>query len=375
MLSSFFLYSCEQEEVIDDLKETTYGDQILTRTEKSIADFDVLSEIGNAGVPVNIVNKVSGKCLLMNSNKTVSLTNNKDDQNAKWSFNGRSIKYVGSWNTGGTPYLIRNSLNGADGPMVALAMDPSSMMMTCKMQNINNTEKDYFYIYGSKMGIGTPGKDYLQPQNKDDNSLVFNSVSNLSSWSVEPIGEYEFVKMEYVRTDVDNFTPLNVVDKQKYIDNREGDTTIDSNVTLTYNVTENSTFSKTEGITMNSSSSIQVGLPILSNLDGGSLSIGTTVGSQVSNSYTFGESEQKTYIFSDSETVHVPAHKRYKIELMVCNYTGTLTYVITMRHSSTGKTFRMRGKWFGDCFAYSELRISDVTDGDNVLIEQKKIVH
>lgn len=374
MLLSFFLYSCEQEEVIDDLKETTYGDQILTRTEKSIADFDVLSELGNADVPVNIVNTVSGKCLFMNSNKTVSLTNNKDDQNAKWSFNGRSIKYVGSLITEGAPYyLMRNTLNGADNPMVALAMDPSSMMLTCKMQNINSTEKDCFYIYGSKMGIGTPGKDYLQPQSKDKNSLVFNSTSNLSSWSVEPIGEYELVKIEYVRTDIDDIIPSFIAAQYKIVDNG-GDTTEESNMSFSYNIKETSNYSKTEGVTMSSSLNFQVGVPNLSGLNGGSLGMGVTVGSQTSRTYMFGTTNDETLTISVSEKVSVPAHKKYKIEMGICHYYGTLTYVITMRNPLTGKVFKMRGKWDGDCYAYTSVKITDITDGGNELIGQKIFV-
>lgn len=121
LVGALFLLSCEENGVMDNPVNVLLEDPIQTRAETSIADFDVLDELGDAGVPVNIVNKANSgpKYLLKDANGHVSLSNDKNNSNAKWGFNGNYVKYLGDWNTLGTPYLQRSTFNGGDFPYVA----------------------------------------------------------------------------------------------------------------------------------------------------------------------------------------------------------------------------------------------------------------
>lgn len=367
LVGAFFLLSCEENGVMDNPVNALFENPIQTRAETSIADFDVLDELGDAGVPVNIVNKANSgpKYLLKDANGHVSLSNDKNNSNAKWGFNGNYVKYLGDWNSLGTPYLQRSTFNGGDFPYVAgVSGGPSFTPGVCNIVNKNEGQDGDYIISGFKMGTGG-NYAYLRPAGNNNTSLVFDTnISNLSTWNVAAIGEYELVDISYVRTIIDDFNLKTSVNIYDHLENHtEFPQVLSTSLASSYSL--KSDFSKTEGYSMTVSGGLNIGLPNLAGEEG-SIGFNTTIQSQSSSNFTFGS--EKDTVITIQRTVNVTAgpYTKMRVEIETYEYTGTLTYVATLRNLNNNKKFRVRGKWNGTCFSMFKCRIYDEKTNDLV---------
>ncbi|MGN1217879.1 MAG: hypothetical protein ACI4TD_07880, partial [Phocaeicola sp.] len=196
---------------------------------------------------------------------------------------------------------------------------------------------------------------YLQSSSSTGSSLNFTNVlnSNLAKWQIEPLGEYELVDLEYVRTTVDSFEPIEVVcDRDEYINETSNQVTW--NYSVSTSCTERSSFSKTEGVTVSTSSGLNVGLPDIVGLS--SVSFNTSIQQQSSKSWTYGTNKDMTVTKTRTGSIPVNPYETVKLEATLTMFRGNLTYVATLRKIGDSKTFRVRGKWSGECFSIFRAR-------------------
>lgn len=365
LLGLLALVACEQQEleyVMDDM--ATYS--VQTKSASSIADFNVVAELEKGDVLVNIVNGSNSKYLSMDNNKQVELKSSDSDK-GRWKFRNGRIAYGGDFSpTGfdGEAYLT--CFPNGDYPVVGV----STIMYPNVAFAMYNQNGDDYNIGVLKTGIisGSLYK-YLMPKSKSSSSLIFkDELSDLSYWQFHALGEYELEKIEYVRTTVDDFNLVVITaDRDEYVNDTDVDQPFTYNLSM--NFQESSNFSKTEGITISRSSGLSVGLPNLLG-EGSTIGFNSTIQSQSTKSYTFGGNESKTITRTKGGEVTVPPHKAYRVDMVMYTYSGELTYVATMKNVETGKSFKVKGKWSGDCFAYYRARVYDVTDGEDVLVNE-----
>lgn len=254
------LFSCEQEE-LDNFVNADVS-QAQTRSASSIADFSPIAELGD--IPVHILNSgnTKNKYLTCAAKGTkISLTS-KDDGSLRqrWYFkNGGSIISAGG-NNGITsdkygvvlannssfpffdkdkgkpdfPCLTYWEKSFFDGMLVGPAFGFSYLSNGCCM---------IYTLYGDIPNVMIY---YLQSESSTSTSLKFktNNSSNLVQWEITPIGEYELVDLEYVRTTVDNIAPTEVVCAYDEYSNKTSSTNT-WHYSITASCTETSTFSKT----------------------------------------------------------------------------------------------------------------------------------
>lgn len=109
-------------------------------------------------------------------------------------------------------------------------------------------------------------------------------------------------------------------------------------------VTNESSFSDTEELRVNISTSTSAKIGIASFIEG-NFSMGASV--DKSWSYTVGGKETKSYTISESITQEVPPRTTIKAELVATKYDADLTYIAKMYGINTGKTIYLKGKWKG----------------------------
>ena len=196
----------------------------------------------------------------------------------------------------------------------------------------------------------------------DSRHLTFftkDNMSEITQWQAIPIGEYELVDLQYVRTTVDDFDlEMAICDVDEYNNNTSNEVTWTYSLSIPF--TETSNFSTTEGVTVNVSSGLSVGVPNILG-SGASISYDTSIQQQSSHSYTFGESTQTTITKTRTVQVPVAPHSKVKMETTLFTYKGTLTYVATLRKIGTNTTFRIKGRWSGNCFSKFVGNVYDVT--------------
>lgn len=180
--------------------------------------------------------------------------------------------------------------------------------------------------------------------------------TNLASWEISPVGEYELVDLEYVYTSVDNFNPTEVIcDRDTY--ENQSSSVVTWNYTVTTRYTESSSFSKTEGVSVSISNGVNVGLP---SVGGTSIGINTTMQQQTNKSWTYGDSNAKEITKTRTGNIPVQPHTTMRLEAVVFMYEGAVTYVATLRKIGDTKTFKVKGKWEGACYSDFKARTYDV---------------
>ncbi len=372
LLSSFlFLWSCEQDDFIAEMpiaEENT----VQTRAESSIADFNPTDELYDAEIPINIVNILTSKYLAVDDSRRAVLSNTVNDK-TQWYCYKQWIKYGGTLSgIGGymVPLLTRNTLNGADYPYVGGAIPPAEFGCYFSYNSsANNYTIDGYPMNPLPDPLNTAS---LKPENANSNTLIFDkNKSDLSYWQICPVGEYELVDIEYVRTTVDDFE-LNSATQVSTNVNNFGELTQSFNVDLSYDWSQGSKYSKTEGVTTTITSGLNIGLPNLVGQDS-SVGFNETISSQSIKSHTFGEDITETVHVGLTANISVPPHSVYRAVCVSYIHGGTLTYVATLKNLINGKNFRVKGKWEGDAFVHNEISIYDVTDGRNVLVDRYNV--
>lgn len=204
---------------------------------------------------------------------------------------------------------------------------------------------------------------YLQSESSTSSSVKFktNNSSSLALWEIVPVGEYELVGLEYVRTTVDSFEPTEVIcDHDEYTNEH---LSVDTwNYSLSTSYTEKSDFSKTEGVSVTISGGLNVGIPNVVG-DDSSLGVNVSVQQQTNKSWTYGTSDSKTVTKTRTGQIPIQPGETVKLDAVLVMYKGSLTYVATLRKIGDTKTFRVKGKWSGDCFSSFEARTYNPTTG------------
>lgn len=341
------LSSCEQEELSDFVK----GDvnSLQTRTVSSIADFNPINEL--ADIPVNILNvgNTSRRYLSCVKSGTKVDLSTKDDGSLRqrWYVSGFGTIVLVGGNTSFSSfpfiYIGTHDIN-VDYPI--LKGKSSLLFEPHEFELLSNGTYNIRYI-----SPGIFSSYYLQSKSGSSADLVYKAekTSNLAQWELALVGEYELVDLEYVRVTVDNFEPSELIcDRDEYTNHTSSVNTWNYSLTTTY--TENSNFSKTEGVNVSVSNGMSIGLPNILG-EGSSIGFNTTIQQQSSRSWTYGTSDTKTITKTRTGQIPVQPGETVALEATLTMYKGSLTYVATLRKIGDTKTFRVKGKWSGDCFS------------------------
>lgn len=187
---------------------------------------------------------------------------------------------------------------------------------------------------------------YLQPKNTGSNEIIAgdsNYKGDLIKWQIIPVDEFRVEEITYDLTTDDRLTVIPTQIANKTLVN---DTDLPATRVISFQetITNESSFSETEGlkVTVSTSTSAKVGI---AGFFEGSFS------GQVSNertwSYTVGSKETKSYTISESITQEVPPRTTIRAELIATKYDADLTYIAKMYGINTGKTIYLKGKWKG----------------------------
>ena len=360
------LFSCEQEELGDFIDNDLT--QLQTRAASSIADFDPISEL--VEIPVNILNvgNVRQKYLSCEAKGTDISLVNKDDGTfrQRWYLRNSSIISAGG-NKGITANTYGVITSNTDLP----SEKPDHL-------KLSYWAKSSFPLPGFNFDFGTNAtcmisklwinsgmfaSCYLWSESSTSTSIKLktDNSSNLAQWQIVPIGEYELVNLEYVRTTDDNFEPTEVIcDHDEYTNEH---LSVDTwNYSLSTSYTEESNFSKTEGVSVTISGGLSVGIPNVLG-DDSSLGINVSVQQQTNKSWTYGTRDSKTVTKTRTGQIPIQPGETVKLDAVLIMYKGSLTYVATLRKIGDTKTFRVKGKWSGDCFSFFKARTYNPTTG------------
>lgn len=356
------MFSCEQEDLEGIVKSDTK--QVQTRAVTSIADFDPISELYD--IPVNIMNvgNTSRRYLSCEPSGNAVVLYTKDDgsMRQRWYIRSGNIILVGG-NSSVSSYpgypTVAPDLNNEVNPILRLFSSPS-FYSSAVFTPLNN---NYYTIVGciyspTSFPATIKGVGYLQSDSQSGTALKYKSgnSTNLASWEISPVGEYELVDLEYVYTSVDNFNPTEVIcDRDTY--ENQSSSVVTWNYTVTTRYTESSSFSKTEGVSVSISNGVNVGLP---SVGGTSIGINTTMQQQTNKSWTYGDSNTKEITKTRTSNIPVQPHTTMRLEAVVFMYEGAVTYVATLRKIGDTKTFKVKGKWEGACYSDFKARTYDV---------------
>lgn len=352
VLCMFVLLSCEQNE-LDFAIENQSNDSSIgtTRATTSIADFDPISEL--EGIPVNIKNVGNTFCNLLSCAKKGTKVDlfNKDDGSLRqrWYISLGNIFLVGGNSTIPSPFstIVGPEVQSCSYPILLGASQPFVPQHAFSL----SSNKYYYHIKTNPFSLTAKSPKYLQANSVTGSDLSYKETNpgSLALWEILPIGEFELVDIQYVHTTVDHFAPTEMIcDNDKYTNNHLTPDTWHYSLSTSY--TEESDFSKTEGLNITISRGLNVGLP---NLLGGDSSVGinTSIQQQTSKSWTYGTKDSKTITKTRTGDINVEPGETVKLDAVLTTYKGSLTYVATLRKIGDTKTFKVKGKWSGECFS------------------------
>lgn len=372
IVGTLILFSCEREEF--DAFDGGSKSGVQTRATSSIADFNPVAELD--GILVNILNvgNTRNKYLSCVQNGTKVDLYNKDDGSGRQQWNikyGKSIILPrGNNRVSSNVYVVA----GADNwPIVGSDKVPDNIKLYFAARS--NNLMDYHNMPGfgfqcwdnGNCTIGAAGGGfpltfyYLKSESSISSTLKFKTDNStaLSQWQIVPIGEYEIVDLQYVRTSVDNITPKEVIcARDEYQNSSSSTVTWDYTVTTKYS--ESSNFSKTEGVSATISAGLHVGLPNLLGKDG-ILDFNTSIQQQSNKSWNYGNSSTREVTETRTGHIPVPANTTMRLEATIVMYEGNVTYVATLRKIGDNKTFRVKGKWTGTSFSMFKAKTYNVS--------------
>lgn len=73
--------------------------------------------------------------------------------------------------------------------------------------------------------------------------------------------------------------------------------------------------------------------------------------------------DSKTVTKTRTGQIPIQPGETVKLDAVLIMYKGSLTYVATLRKIGDTKTFRVKGKWSGDCFSFFKARTYNPTTG------------
>lgn len=241
-------------------------------------------------------------------------------------------------------------------PILGYGTPPGALAPFFLEQNGN-----YYNITCWQSGVTSSNSFYLQSNSTTGSDLSYKSTNpgTLALWEFVPVGEYEIVDLQYVRTSVDNITPKEVIcARDEYQNSSSSTVTWDYTVTTKYS--ESSNFSKAEGVSTTISAGLHVGLPNLLGKDG-ILDFNTSIQQQSNKSWNYGNSSTREVTETRTGHIPVPANTTMRLEATIVMYEGNVTYVATLREIGDNKTFRVKGKWTGTSFSMFKAKTYNVS--------------
>ena len=210
---------------------------------------------------------------------------------------------------------------------------------------------------------------YIQPNSASSTSVTAAKGDNkgdLIKWQIIPVDEFRVEEITYDLTTNDQLTVIPTQIANKIFVN---DTDIPATRVISFQetITNESSFSETEGLRVNVSTSASAKIGIASFFEG---SFSGEVSNEKSWSYTVGGKETKSYTISESITQEVPPRTTIKAELIATKYDADLTYVAKMYGINTGKTIYLKGKWKGAVVQESKIVLTQ----ENKVLKTIKVI-
>lgn len=353
----------------DDLNDIPTPSNAIKQRGTQEIYFNPISELRD--IPINIINLGNTKNKYLSAAPTGNKITvyNRDDGSLRQRWNtffalqgGNSYNNKPGW----VPVLEPSSFNNECNPTLMLA-EQSHPFSSVFLSLIPNTS--YYHIqHGSDIIVSSsPSLNnpilYLQSTTRTGTGLKFKTTgtdSDLAMWTIQPVGEYKVVDITYLALEEDILSRNDQRVDRATIENGKNES-IMYHYMINGSYNESSNFSKTEGISVAVTETVQIGIPIIS---GSSGSISSTQTS--SKSWTFGKSESKTKTVQHSLDIPVPANSRTRVEAYMTSYNLSVTYIATLQSLTSNKTFRVKGKWDG--ITTSELYCKTWDESTNKLL-------
>lgn len=236
---------------------------------------------------------------------------------------------------GGSDRSNNRPISIADEYFLFLQENNSHIPVTFYIDNIPNT--NYYYISRTSSYV----KKYLCSTYYNSRYLELaqkNNTGERDKWEVKPVEEYKFVSISY-KVELNDGVDILPSYTDAVTVNNQTDTQQSMNANFSRKASESSSFSRTEGLSLQNSVTMHVGIPLF-NAQG-------SITSTTSKSWQFGESETKEDSRSYNFSLTVPAHRKYEARMSIALYNASATYYATYRGVSSGKQITLRGKWYG----------------------------
>lgn len=376
LLCALALIACGEDELLE-MENVGVNIQPQTKSSPSIADFNIWDELSD--IPVNIMNMGSTANRYLSCQVTGKVADlySHDDGSGRQQWLLKSGRIIISRGHAGISELdlgalTPNNLLAVNTPPTGVVLEifhmDEAMVNFLLMPNWFVDCEDGENVRISHLYAPVRPLEgelyYLSASSLNSTSLSLlksDNLSSLSLWNIVPVGEYELVDLQYVRTTVDDFdVKMAICDNDDYTNNTSVEQVWD--YSLSVPIVETSSFSNTEGVAVNMSRSTSVGLPNVVG-EGSSINYNTTIQQQSSRSHTYGESTQATITRTRTAHITVPPRTSVRMETTLVTYEGTLTYVATMKKVGTNKTFRVKGKWTGNCFSKFSAKVFETSTG------------
>lgn len=366
-LCALSLVSCEQEENWSELQvESNKNESYLTR---SASDTPTALEQLD-GVPVYIKSVYSNKYLSAISNDGDVGLVDKDDGSLRqrWLIERYPLISVYPYNVsllGGininNPKLAVGSFKGRYTPFV----DESVILGGGSFNFVENSIYNYsFTTIPEKIDGGFPfpgemidpmkANIYIQPKSLNGSEIEVADnyyKGDKTKWDIIPVDEFRVEEITYDLTTSDQLVVIPTQIANKTFVN---DTDISATRVISFQetITNESSFSETEGLKVTVSTSTSAKVGIAGFFEG---SFSGEVSNEKSWSYTVGSKETKSYTISESITQEIPPRTTIRAELIATKYDANLTYVAKMYGVNTGKTIYLKGKWKGAVIQESKI--------------------
>lgn len=364
LLSVFVLFACEQEDLNGEMN---VGKQAkVTSRAATIADFDPIDQLQD--VPVNIVSVGNTQ------NQYLSCVQKGDKVDLYKSDDGsmRQRWYITFHNLMTSPALRGIVLSGGNsypyayiklnGNVPALMRFDTKPLMTIPCAEFVSADAQSFYIQMYKNGMNPEFSGYLQPSSQNSTSLTTKmDKSNLALWKVTPVGEFEILDMQYVKTVKDELNIKNLRVYTRTFNNEQGEMTLKHTLTINETLTNKSLFSVVEGVNVKITSGLKVSIPKVADLNFGT-------DSSKSWNYTTTEEETKTATVQDTHEFEIPPYTNYRMNVYVVKYEMNITYVATLRNLDTKQIFKVKGKWSGELSDVSDITYETVNLGTGKVV-------
>lgn len=370
-----FLFSCEQEDLSVINEKGVESSSVETKATISVPS--LIEQID--GMPVNFilsdgVNHSNRYLSASSKNRYVELASGDDKSGRQqWIIKKRSVP--------GSPFVVR-SISAAGGVynnlkylsftqennknMAVLLPSNGEMASTWSVFGLNNPSL-YSILVGYMLNSLT-----LCAESRDGRRVVLEEATSppghdRGRWEISPVEDLELidVKYSYVSTDKFQLKPLFL---ERRVFNNLSAVEDKDNITITQTVSESSTFSKVEGLTLTNkiSSSINVGLPLIS---GGNINVDQTTAKTWN--YTESHTETKTRQITDTYSLSIPAYSKVTLEIYAVSYEMDLTYIAILRNLSHTRTLTVRGRWSG--LQVTELSYNKVITGPDGSVRVEEI--